>query len=47
MLAAGPFTDIFLAAHQVTVEGAFDHVVTMLSGGPKPEEEQRDLLKRA
>ncbi len=45
--SAGPFTDIFMGGHQVTVEGAFDHVVTLLSGRREEDEEQRDLLKRA
>lgn len=44
--SAGPFTDIFLGNHQVTVDGTFDHVVTLLSGRREADDGQRDLLKR-
>jgi hypothetical protein len=45
--SAGPFTDIFMGNHQVTVDGAFDHVITTLSSAREADEEQRDFLKRA
>ena len=31
--AAGAFTDIFFHEHQITVEGTFEQIVAMLSGG--------------
>jgi len=45
--SAGPFTDIFMGNHQITVEGAFDHVVTMILGRHEADDAPRDLLKRA
>ncbi len=45
--SAGPFTDIFMGDHQVTVDGGFDHVVTLLSGQHKGEAEQQDWIKQA
>jgi len=30
--SAGPFTDIFMGDHQVTVDGSFEQVANMLSG---------------
>lgn len=46
--SAGPFTDIFMGEHQVTVDGSFDHVVTLLSGKREGEgQHQQDWLKRA
>lgn len=44
--SAGPFTDIFMGDHQITVDGTFEQVVTMLSGQREPEARQ-DWLKRA
>jgi hypothetical protein len=43
--SAGPFTDIFMGEHQVTVDGSFNHVVTMLSGHSADQAES-DWLKR-
>ena len=45
--SAGPFTDIFMGDHQVTVDGGFDHVVTLLAGRREGEDDQQDWLKRA
>ena len=45
--SAGPFTDIFMGDHQVTVDGTFEHVVTMLSGKREDESQSPDWLKRA
>lgn len=44
--SAGSFTDIFMGDHQVTVDGSFEQVLTMLSGQREPEV-QHDWLKRA
>lgn len=45
--SAGPFTDIFMGDHQVTVDGTFDNVLTMLAGRREGEDQQQDWLKRA
>ncbi|MGQ0659682.1 hypothetical protein [Sphingosinicella sp.] len=45
--SAGPFTDIFMGDHQVTVDGTFDTVLTMLAGAREGDEAQQDWLKRA
>lgn len=45
--SAGPFTDIFMGEHQVTVDGGFEHVVTLLAGTRDCEPAQQDWLKRA
>ena len=45
--SAGPFTDIFMGDHQVTVDGSFDHVVAMLAGRRDAREQQRDFLTQA
>ena len=44
--SAGPFTDIFMGDHQITVDGTFEQVLTMLSGQRETENRQ-DWLKRA
>lgn len=45
--SAGPFTDIFMGEHHITVDGSFEHVISMLSGDRKGDPEQQDWLKRA
>ena len=45
--SAGPFTDIFMGDHQVTVDGTFEHVIAMLSGERDTDSVQQDWLKRA
>ena len=44
--SAGAFTDIYMGEHQVTVDGSFEQVVSMLSNQREPEMQQ-DWLKRA
>ena len=44
--SAGAYTDIFMGDHQVTVDGAFEQVVTLLSG-KRETDMQQDWLKRA
>lgn len=44
--SAGAFTDIFMGEHQVTVDGSFEQVLSMLSNQREPEMQQ-DWLKRA
>jgi hypothetical protein len=45
--SAGPFTDIFMGDHQVTVDASFEQVLTLLSGVEAREPAQQDWLKRA
>lgn len=45
--SAGPFTDIFMGDHQVTVDGTFEQVIVQLSGCRDPDSGQHDWLKRA
>ena len=44
--SAGAFTDIYMGEHQVSVEGSFEQVLSMLSNQREPEM-QHDWLKRA
>ena len=45
--SAGPFTDIFMGDHQVTVDGTFEQVISLLSGERDGDSSQHDWLRRA